>query len=111
MVFTLWQLYKMNESKPFVKVTGIDDELELQWDYCDLEGLPPKRTGITIHDMGKISTVPHEELPKTFCATRGGEYIIEHIHTVWESKLEKREELKINTYGDDDWATPVKSLK
>ena len=45
MRFTLWRLYKMNESKPFVRVTGIDDDIELQWDYCDLEGLPPKRTG------------------------------------------------------------------
>ena len=111
MVFTLWQLYKMNENKPFVRVTGIDDEIELQWDYCDLEGLPPKRTGISMTNNGKISTVPHEELPKTFCATRGGEYIIEHIHTVMGSRPEKQKELIINTYGDDDWATPVKSLK
>ena len=106
MRFTLWQLYKMNESKPFVRVTGIDDEIELQWDYCDLEGLPPKRTGITMTDNGKISTVPHEELPKTFFAIRGGEYFIEHIHTVMGSRPEKQKELKINTYGDDDWAAP-----
>jgi hypothetical protein len=83
MRFSLWKLYTMNESKPFVRVTGIDDEIKLQWDYCDLEGLPPKRTGITYTDNGRISTVPHEELPKTFFATCGGEYFIEHIHTVW----------------------------
>ena len=96
----------MNESKPYVKVTGIDDVIELQWDYCDLEGLPPKRTGITMTDNGKISTVPHEELPKTFYAMNGGEYFIEHIHTVMGSRPEKQKELNINTYGDDDWATP-----
>ena len=106
MVFTLWILYKMNENKPFVRVTGIDDDIELQWDYCDMEGLPPKRTGMSFHNNGKISTVPHEELPKTFFATRGGEYFIEHIHTVMGRKPEKQKELKINTYGDDDWAKP-----
>ena len=82
MRFSLWQLYNMNESKPYVMVTGIDEEIKLQWDYCDLEGLPPKRTGITMTDNGKISMVPHEDLPKTFFGMRGGEYFIEHIHTV-----------------------------
>ena len=85
MRFSLWQLYNMNESKPYVRVTGIDEEIELQWDYCNMEGLPPKRTGITMTDNGKISIVPYEELPKTFFAIRGGEYIIKHIHTVWGS--------------------------
>ena len=55
MRFTLGQLYKMNESKPYVRVTGIDDEIELQWDYCDLEGMPPKVTGASMHDMGTVS--------------------------------------------------------
>jgi len=100
MRFTLWQLYKMNKSKPYVKVTGIDDEMELQWDYCDMEGLPPKRTGMSFHNNGKVSTVPYEELPKTFYAKSGGKYFIEHIHAVMGSKP------VINTYGDDDWATP-----
>ena len=106
MRFTLGQLYKMNESKPYVKVTGIDDEIGLQWDYCDMEGLPPRRTGITMTDNGKVSIVPYEELPKTFYATNGGEYFIEHIHTLMGRKPTKLKELKINTYGDDDWATP-----
>ena len=83
MRFTLWQLYNMNDSKPFIRVTGIDDEIGLQWDKCNLEGLPPKRTGISMTDNGKISTVPHEELPKTFYATNGGKYFVEHIHTIW----------------------------
>ena len=100
MRFTLWQLYKMNKSKPYVEVTGIDDEMELQWDYCDMEGLPPKRTGTTMTDHGRISTVPYEELPKIFYAKSGGKYFIEHIHAVMGSKS------VINTYGDDDWASP-----
>ena len=106
MRFSLWQLYNMNESKPYVMVTGIDDEIELQWDYCDMEGLPPKRTGITMTDNGKISIVPYEELPKTFYAKSGGEYFIEHIHAVMGRLPDKQKELKINTYGDDDWAKP-----
>ena len=77
MRFTLWQLYKMNKSKPYVEVTGIDDEMELQWDYCDMEGLPPKRTGTTMTDHGRVSTVPYEELPKIFYAKSGGKYFIE----------------------------------
>ena len=98
MRFTLWQLYKMNKSKPYVEVTGIG--VELQWDYCDMEGLPPRRTGTTMTDHGKVSTVPYEELPKIFYAKSGGKYFIEHIHAVMGSKP------VINTYGDDDWATP-----
>ena len=51
-------------------------------------------------DHGKVSIVPYEELPKTFYATNGGEYFIEHIHTLMGNKP------VINTYGDVDWATP-----
>ena len=65
-----------------------------------MEGLPPMRTGMSFHNNGRVSTVPYEELPKTFYAKNGGKYFIEHIHTVMGSKL------VINTYGDDDWATP-----
>ena len=81
MKFTLSQLYTYNKSKPFVRVVDINGDL--QWSGCNLEGMPPKRTGISIHNMGKISTVPHEELPKTFKTVDGNEYLIEHIHTVW----------------------------
>ena len=40
MKFPLTQLYSMNRSKPIVEVDGIEGEL--QWDTCDLEGLPPE---------------------------------------------------------------------
>ena len=41
MKFPLGQLYELNRSKPLVQV---DDTGEwLQWDHCDLEGLPPER--------------------------------------------------------------------
>ena len=43
MNFPLIQLHSMNRSKPIIEVDGIDGEL--QWDYCDLEGLPPERVG------------------------------------------------------------------
>ncbi len=104
MKFPLVQLYSMNRTKPIVELSGIPDPV--QWDYCDMEGLPPRRTGITMTDNGKVSIVPYEELPKTFYATNGGEYFIEHIHTLMGRKPTKLKELKINTYGDDDWATP-----
>jgi hypothetical protein len=33
--------------------------------------------------MGKTSKVTYEELPKTFKAIDGTEYLIEDIHTIW----------------------------
>ena len=81
MKFTLSQLYSNNKSKPFIRVVDIDSDL--QWNKCDLEGMPPKKIGMSYHDMGKTSIVPHEELPKTFKAIGGKEYLIEDIHTVW----------------------------
>jgi hypothetical protein len=56
----------MNHSKPFVKLYGIDGWL--QWDICDLEGLPPEREPGSIHDMGKIPKGQWENLPKMFTA-------------------------------------------
>ena len=81
MKFTLSQLYSYNKSKPFVRVTGIDGDL--QWDECDLEGMPPQITGVSYHNMGKTSIVPHEELQKIFKAIDGNKYLIEDIHTIW----------------------------
>ena len=81
MRFTLSQLYSNNKSKPFIRVVDIDSDL--QWNECNLEGMPPKKIGMSYHDMGKASIVPHEELPKTFKAKDGNEYLIEDIHTVW----------------------------
>ena len=80
MNFPLSQLYTMNRSKPIVELEGIDGEL--QWDTCDLEGLPPERVGATMTNMGKVSKGQYDNLPETFYATNGGEYIIDNIITL-----------------------------
>ena len=85
MDFPLIQLYSMNRSKPIVEVDGIDGEL--QWDYCDLEGLPPERIDVTMTNMGKLPKGQYDNLPKTFYATNGGEYFIENIITLKASKI------------------------
>jgi len=86
--FTLSQLYKNNKTKPFVNVTDVD--VDIQWDECDLEGMPDRITGTSYHNMGKTSTVPYEQLPKTFRAKVHipglcvrNEYLIEDIHMIW----------------------------
>jgi len=89
MKISLSQLYSMNRSKPIVEVEGIDGEL--QWDTCDLEGLPPERVGTrggmpTMTDMGKPAKGQWDNLPTTFCATNGGHYIIANIHTLRPSR-------------------------
>ena len=89
MKFPLLQLYSMNRSKPIVEVDGIDGEL--QWDYCNLEGLPPEKVGTrggepSIHDMGKPAPGQWDNLPTTFYATNGGLYITDNIHTLRPSK-------------------------
>ena len=70
----------MNRSKPFVEVEGIDGWL--QWDTCDLEGLPPERLPGSMTDMGKIPKGQRDNLPKVFTATTGGRFFIENIHTL-----------------------------
>ena len=85
MNFPLIQLYSMNRSKPTVEVEGIDGNL--QWDYCDLEGLPPERIGThggkpNMTDMGKLPKGQYDNLPTTFRATNGTQYIIGSIHTL-----------------------------
>tara|TARA_R110000824_G_scaffold107621_7_gene254024 strand:+ start:15411 stop:15692 length:282 start_codon:yes stop_codon:yes gene_type:complete len=82
MKFPLINLYIFNREKPIVRVEAIKELL--QWDYCDLEGLPPERIGTregmpTMTDKGKPSPNQYENLPKTFFATIGGEYLIENI--------------------------------
>ena len=84
MNFPLIQLYSMNRSKPIVEVEGIDGIL--QWDYCDLEGLPPEVVDKTVHDMGKIPKGQYDNLPKTFYATTGGQYFIGSIYTLRSSR-------------------------
>ena len=82
MKFPLINLYVFNKDKPTVQVEGIEGLL--QWDYCDLEGLPPERIGTregmpTMTDKGKPAPGQYENLPKTFFATNGEEYLIEDI--------------------------------
>ena len=81
MKYTLSQLYTNNKTKPFVNVTDIDTDI--QWDKCNLEGMPDRVTGTSYHNMGKTSKVPYDELPKTFLAIDGTEYLIEDIHSMW----------------------------
>jgi len=77
MKFPLVQLYAFNRCKPNIVVR--DREGELQWDECDLTGLPPERTGVTVTDCGKIPKGQYDNLPKMFRATDGKEYLIEDI--------------------------------
>ena len=77
MKFPLVQLYAFNRCKPNIVVRGIEGEL--QWDKCDLTGLPPEREGVTVTDMGKIPKGQWDNLPKMFRATDGKEYPIEDI--------------------------------
>ena len=87
MKYTLSQLYTNNKTKPFVNVTDIWDsngvDIVIQWDECNLEGMPDRVTGTSYHNMGKASKVVYDKLPKTFLAIDGNEYLIEDIHTIW----------------------------
>ena len=86
MRFPLGQLHKMNRSKPVIEVVGVEGEL--QWDYCDLEGLPGEvvpRTKTMTH-MGIIPKGQYDNLPETFTATNGKEYKIKEIHSVRPSR-------------------------
>ena len=77
MKFPLIQLYVFNRSKPIVSVRGIEGKL--QWDDCDLTGLPPERISPSKTDHGKIPKGQWDNLPKMFKATDGKEYSIEDI--------------------------------
>ena len=84
MRFPLLQLYIMNRSKPIVGI----DITEVQWDYCDLEGLPPEREAGTVSmvNHGKIPKGQYEDLPEVFTDTDGNEHRIEDIHTMRSSQ-------------------------
>ena len=84
MRFPLLQLYVMNRSKPIVGI----DITEVQWDYCDLEGLPPEREAGTVSmvNHGKIPKGQYEDLPEVFTDTDGNEHRIEDIHTMRSSQ-------------------------
>ena len=89
MKFPLAQLYKLNRSKPLVQVDDTDEWV--QWDTCDLEGLPPERIGThggnpTMNDMGKLPKGQYENLPEVFIDTNGIEHRIEDIHCLRASE-------------------------
>ena len=80
MRFPLEQLSRMEYNKPFVQVDDTDDWI--QWDSCDLKGLPTERIGKTVNDMGKIPKGQWDNLPEKFIATNGKEYNIKDIHSL-----------------------------
>ena len=106
MKFPLAQLHTMGRSKPIVKVSGVGGEL--QWDYCDLEGLPGEIVPgtKTMTHMGVIPKGQWDNLPETFTAMNGKEYKIDDIHTVRPSKYDtyKRRDTRdeSNYLGFDD---------
>ena len=89
MKFPLAQLHSTNKSKPIVEVVGVEEQL--QWDYCDLEGLPPEVVGKTVHDMGTIPKGQWDNLPEKFTATDGKEYKIDDIHTLRPSNYKHKD--------------------
>ena len=76
----LHQLYSMNRTNPIVEVVDIDSKL--QWDYCNLEGLPPEREPGSMTDMGKIPKGQWDNLRETFIATNGKEYRIDDVSSI-----------------------------
>ena len=80
MNFPLDTLYQLNRGKPVVKVEGIDGDL--QWDECDLTGLPPERIETSFTSKGKPPKGQWDNLPKTFKAMDSREYFINHITTL-----------------------------
>ena len=88
MKFPLMKLYILNRSKPLVLVDDIEEWI--QWDYCDLDGLPPERVGTrggmpTMTDMGKPAPGQWDNLPEVFVSTDGDTYKIEDIHSLTPS--------------------------
>ena len=84
MRFPLTQLYGLNKSKPMVEVEGVEEEL--QWDYCDLEGLPPEREKGSMNDHGAVPKGQYNDLPETFVDMKGNDYRIEDIYSLRSSK-------------------------
>ena len=84
MRFPLMQLYNLNKSKPIVEVYGVEEEL--QWDYCDLEGLPPEREKGSMNDHGAVPKGQYNDLPETFVDMKGNDHRIEDIYTLRSSE-------------------------
>jgi hypothetical protein len=81
--FLLLQLNNMNYSKPLVQVSDKDEWV--QWDTCDLEGLPTEMVGVSMTSHGKIPKGQRDNLPEVFTSTDGDTYIIEDIHSLQSS--------------------------
>tara|TARA_Y100001938_G_C7729762_1_gene254038 strand:+ start:42 stop:293 length:252 start_codon:yes stop_codon:yes gene_type:complete len=79
----LFQLHQFQISKPLVQLDGTEEWI--QWDYCDLEGLPPKRENGSMTNMGKIPKGQWDNLPEKFTAIDGKEYKIEDIQALMSS--------------------------
>jgi len=73
----------MNYSKPFVQLGDVDEWI--QWDSCDLEGLPTEMIGVSMTSHGKIPKGQWDNLPEKFIAMDGKEYKIEDIHSLRSS--------------------------
>ena len=83
MRFPLLQLYQLNRSQPLVKV-GESDEW-IQWKSCYMDGLPPEREPGSMTNHGKIPQGQYDNLPETFTAMDGKEYLIARIYTMKSS--------------------------
>jgi len=83
MKFPVLQLDSMNHRKPFVQLGDMDEWI--QWDTCDLEGLPTEMVGVSMTSHGKIPKGQWDNLPKKFTAIGGKEYKIEDIHSLKSS--------------------------
>lgn len=84
MKFIYYNLYMMNQSKP---ICGVND-VEVQWDECDLSNLPPLVDPDTVSMIshGKFSRYNDEDLPTTFRDTNGNEHLISDITMYKSSK-------------------------
>ena len=82
----LFQLHQFQTSRPLVQFD--DTEEWIQWDYCDLEGLPGEIVlgTKTMHHMGVIPKGQWDNLPEKFTATDGKEYKIDDISSLRPSK-------------------------
>ena len=83
MKFPVLQLDNMNHRKPFVQLGDMDEWI--QWDTCDLEGLPTEMVGVSMTSHGKIPKGQRDNLPEVFTSTKGDTYMIEDIHSLRSS--------------------------
>jgi|TARA_R100000808_G_C2087005_1_gene108805 hypothetical protein len=73
----------MNRSHPLVQVDDTDEWI--QWESCNLDGLPPEREPGSMTNHGKIPQGQYDNLPEVFIDTNGTEHRIEDIHTMKSS--------------------------